>query len=71
MTVYISEISQPSKRGRFIGAQQWAITWGILIMFYISYGCSFISGPAAFRIPWALQTIPAIILCIGVIFLPG
>jgi MFS family permease len=31
--VYISEISPPSKRGRFVGMQQWAITWGILIMF--------------------------------------
>ncbi|KAL3959317.1 hypothetical protein ACCO45_007479 [Purpureocillium lilacinum] len=40
--VYIAEISPPSKRGRFIGMQQWAITWGILIMYYISYGTSFI-----------------------------
>jgi MFS family permease len=31
--VYVSELSPPSKRGRFVGAQQWAITWGILIMF--------------------------------------
>lgn len=31
--VYISEISPPSKRGRLVGSQQWAITWGILIMF--------------------------------------
>jgi MFS family permease len=31
--VYISELSPPSKRGRFVGLQQWAITWGILIMF--------------------------------------
>ena len=31
--VYISEVAQPSKRGRLIGAQQWAITWGIMIMF--------------------------------------
>lgn len=31
--VYISEVSPPSKRGRLVGAQQWAITWGILIMF--------------------------------------
>jgi len=68
--VYISEIAPPSKRGRLVGAQQWAITWGILIMFYISYGCSFISGPAAFRIPWALQMIPAIVLFFGMMVLP-
>jgi len=31
--VYISELAPPSKRGRLVGGQQWAITWGILIMF--------------------------------------
>ena len=31
--VYISELSPPTKRGRVVGAQQWAITWGILIMY--------------------------------------
>lgn len=28
--VYISELAPPSKRGRVVGAQQWAITWGML-----------------------------------------
>jgi MFS family permease len=68
--VYISELAPPSKRGRLVGAQQWAITWGILIMFYISYGCSFLDGPQAFRIPWALQMLPAIGLFFGMIMLP-
>lgn len=75
--VYVSEMSQPSLRGRVVSAQQWAITWGILIMFYISYGCSFIGGdptvatnPGAFRAPWALQMIPAIGLFLGMIPLP-
>ncbi|ORY13403.1 high affinity glucose transporter [Clohesyomyces aquaticus] len=68
--VYVSELAPPSKRGRVVGAQQWAITWGILIMFYISYGCSYINGTAAFRVPWGLQMIPAIGLFIGLLFLP-
>jgi sugar porter (SP) family MFS transporter len=69
--VYISELAPPSKRGRLVGAQQWAITWGIMIMFYISYGCSFIKGAtASFRVPWALQMIPAIVLFFGMMFLP-
>ncbi|TKA44848.1 hypothetical protein B0A54_03138 [Friedmanniomyces endolithicus] len=68
--VYISELAPPTKRGRLVGAQQWAITWGILIMFYISYGCSSLKGSAAFRIPWALQMIPAIILFFGMMVLP-
>ena len=60
--VYVTELAPPSKRGRVVGAQQWAITWGILIMFYISYGTSFINGVAAFRVPWGLQMLPAIFL---------
>ena len=68
--VYVSELAPPSKRGRLVGAQQWAITWGILIMFYISYGCSFIQGTAAFRLPWALQMIPAMLLFLGLCFTP-
>lgn len=39
-------------------------------MFYISYGSSYIDGVASFRIPWGLQMIPAIILFIGLFFLP-
>lgn len=68
--VYITEIAPPSKRGRLVGCQQWAITWGILIMFYISYGCSFINGTAAFRVPWGLQMIPAIFLFGAMLLLP-
>ncbi|KAL7929833.1 glucose transporter [Trichoderma chlorosporum] len=75
--VYIAEISPPSKRGRFIGMQQWAITWGILIMYYISYGCSFIGddnpisyNTAAWRIPWGLQMVPAVFLFFMMMPLP-
>ena len=75
--VYIAEISPPSKRGRFIGMQQWAITWGILIMYYISYGCSFIGEQnstgwreASWRIPWGLQMIPAVFLFFMMMLLP-
>ncbi|KAI9840397.1 MAG: hypothetical protein M1837_001655 [Sclerophora amabilis] len=71
--VYISELAPPSKRGRLVGCQQWAITWGIMIMFYISYGCNYINngeGTASFRVPWGLQMIPAILLFFGLIFLP-
>jgi MFS family permease len=68
--VYISEIAPPSKRGRLVGCQQWAITWGIMIMFYISYGASHVKGPAAFRIPWGIQMTPAVILFFGLFLLP-
>jgi len=68
--VYLSEVAPPSKRGRLVGCQQWAITWGIMIMFYISFGTSYIDGVAAFRIPWGLQMIPAILLFFLLFLLP-
>ena len=68
--VYISELAPPTKRGRLVGFQQWAITWGILIMFFICYGSSFLNGTAAFRLPWGLQMIPAILLLLGLCILP-
>ncbi|KAL4812470.1 general substrate transporter [Aspergillus spinulosporus] len=68
--VYVSELAQPSKRGTVVGAQQWAITWGIMIMFYISYGSSYIDGPAAWRLPWGLQMIPAVFLFFALFFMP-
>ncbi|KAJ5249251.1 hypothetical protein N7468_000702 [Penicillium chermesinum] len=68
--VYVAELAQPSKRGQVVGAQQWAITWGILIMFYISYGSSFLDGPAAWRLPWGLQMIPAVFLFFMFFLLP-
>lgn len=68
--VYITEIARADIRGRLVGCQQWAITWGIMIMFYISFGCSYLSGEIAFRLPWGLQMVPAILLFIGLFFLP-
>ena len=69
--IYIAEISTPKLRGRLISFQQWMITWGILIMYFVSYGASFInSSTATFRLPWGLQMIPAWILLVATIFMP-
>lgn len=68
--VYVAELAQPSKRGTVVGAQQWAITWGILIMFYVSYGSSFLEGNSAWRLPWGLQMVPAVFLFFMVFIMP-
>jgi hypothetical protein len=39
-------------------------------MYFASYGCGFIPGPASFRTAWALQFIPAVLLISGLPFLP-
>jgi MFS family permease len=76
--VYQAEISPKEIRGRIVSLQQWAITWGILIQYFIQYGASWVGGgpnnpnqsTLAFRIPWGIQIIPAVILFFGMFFLP-
>ncbi|KAJ2932771.1 hypothetical protein H1R20_g4309, partial [Candolleomyces eurysporus] len=68
--IYQSEITAPSIRGRMVSLQQWAITWGILIQYFLQFGCSYIDGVASFRIPWGLQMIPAIVLSLGMLVFP-
>lgn len=76
--VYQAEIAPKEIRGRVVSLQQWAITWGILIQYFIQYGASWVGGgpdnpnqpTSAFRIPWGVQIIPAVILFFGMFFLP-
>lgn len=76
--IYQSEIAPKEIRGRVVSLQQWAITWGILIQYFIQYGAAQVGGgpddprqpEAAFRIPWAIQTIPAVVLFVGLFFFP-
>ncbi|KAF9934756.1 hypothetical protein BGZ67_003684 [Mortierella alpina] len=68
--VYQSEIAPKEIRGRIVSLQQWAITWGILIQYFIQYGCSYIQSDAAFRIPWGIQVVPGLILFCGTLLFP-
>ena len=68
--IYQSEITAPAIRGRLVALQQWSITWGILIMYFIEFGCSYLDGNASFRIPWGLQMVPAVLLSVGMLFFP-
>ncbi|KAI9269425.1 general substrate transporter [Helicostylum pulchrum] len=68
--LYQSEIAPKEIRGRIVAVQQWSITWGIMIAFWAQYGCQYIDGPAAFRIPWGIQAIPALVVCGGMWMFP-
>ncbi|KAI1846250.1 hypothetical protein JX265_010626 [Neoarthrinium moseri] len=76
--VYQSEIAPKEIRGRIVSLQQWAITWGILIQYFIQYGAAQVGGgpkdknqpESAFRIPWGVQMVPAFVLLIGLFFFP-
>lgn len=68
--LYQSEITAPAIRGRLVSMQQWSITWGIFLQYFVEFGCSYIDGDASFRIPWGLQMIPAILLSLGMMVFP-
>ncbi|KAF5327608.1 hypothetical protein D9619_004804 [Psilocybe cf. subviscida] len=74
--LYNAEIAPPEVRGSLVALQQLAITFGIMVSFWIDYGTNYIGGvgagqkEAAWRIPLALQLVPALILGVGILFMP-
>ncbi|KAJ1722408.1 hypothetical protein LPJ53_003167 [Coemansia erecta] len=68
--VFQSEIAPAHIRGRLVSLQQWAITWGLLVAFWIDYGCHFIKSDAQWRLPIGIQIVPALILFVSMIFMP-
>lgn len=74
--LYNAELAPPEVRGSLVALQQFAITFGILVSFWIDYGTNYIGGTAgtqseaAWRLPLALQIVPAMILGVGTFFLP-
>lgn len=64
-------------RGALVATQQLAITFGIMISFWIDFGTHFIGGTergeqsdAAWMVPTCLQVAPALVLLGGMIFMP-
>ncbi|KAL1956883.1 hypothetical protein VTO42DRAFT_6731 [Malbranchea cinnamomea] len=74
--MYNAEIAPPEIRGSLVGLQQLAITFGIMVSFWIDYGTNYIGGTgdtqsdAAWLLPLALQLAPAIVLGVGMLFMP-
>lgn len=74
--LYLSELAPPNLRGSLVSLQQWGITTGILIAFWLDYGTQHIGGtgtgqnPVAWRLPLALQCVPSFCLAVGTFFLP-
>lgn len=68
--LYISEISPPEIRGTLLVLEEFSIVTGIVIAFWITYGTQYMSGEWSWRLPFLIQIFPAIVLGIGIIFLP-
>lgn len=75
--LYNAELAPPEVRGALVAVQQLAITFGIMVSFWIGYGTNFIGGTgesqsdAAWLIPICLQLAPALVLAAGMLlFMP-
>jgi len=74
--LYNAELAPPEIRGSLVALQQLAITFGIMVSYWITYGTNFIGGTgdgqsrAAWLVPFTIQFLPAIILAIGIMFMP-
>jgi len=65
--LYISEVSPPNVRGRLVSLNQLMITIGIVASYLMDYA---LAGASAWRWMFALAAIPAIVLFVGLLFLP-
>ncbi|OOQ85827.1 hexose carrier protein [Penicillium brasilianum] len=68
--LYISEISPPNIRGTLLVLESISITSGVVIAFWITFGCRSIAGEGAFRLPFGLQMVTATLLGVGIHFFP-
>ncbi|GAB1735718.1 hypothetical protein NU219Hw_g4280t1 [Hortaea werneckii] len=75
--LYNAELAPPEVRGALVALQQLAITFGIMVSYWIGYGTNFIGGTgagqseAAWLIPICIQLGPALVLAAGMImFMP-
>jgi SP family galactose:H+ symporter-like MFS transporter len=65
--LYISEVAPVNIRGRLVSINQVALTSGIVISYLVDYSLVAVQG---WRWMFALATVPAIILAIGMFLLP-
>lgn len=74
--MYNAECAPPEVRGSLVSLQQFAIETGIMTSFWIDYGTNYIGGTgksqseAAWLVPICLQLAPALILFVGMLFMP-
>lgn len=83
--LYNAELAPPEVRGALVALQQLAITFGIMVSYWIGYGTNFIGGnynadigeteadlhDASWLIPICIQLLPSTVLAVGMIaFMP-
>nr|QFR37113.1 MFS transporter [Cyberlindnera americana] len=71
LSVYLLEVMPIEKRGLSSSVIQWCLTWGILLMFYLSFLCDYsLQDDWSFRAAWSVESLPGVLLFIFSFFLP-
>lgn len=68
--LYMSEIAPKKIRGTIVSGYQFCVTIGMMLASCINYGTQDLMTSASYRVPIALQMLWALILGIGLCFLP-
>ncbi|KAH7112107.1 general substrate transporter [Dendryphion nanum] len=68
--IYNSEIAPPHKRGMISGLHAQFVGIGFACANWVGFGCSYASGQFQWRFPLAFQCLPAIIVLVGIFWLP-
>lgn len=74
--LYNAELSAPELRGFLVSFYQLCTILGIMLSFWIGYGSNYIGGTGdgqsdlAWKLPSIIQGIPAVLLAIGIWWLP-
>jgi len=68
--VWHSETTKAHNRGQALGIELATTIFGVMISYWIDYGMSYVTSPAQFRLPIALQIVLAIGTVILILFCP-
>lgn len=68
--LYQGEAANKFLRGAITSTYQWAITWGLLVSSAVSQGTHSRNDASSYRIPIGLQYVWALVLAVGMLFLP-
>ncbi|KAL4952345.1 general substrate transporter [Aspergillus filifer] len=69
-TVYLVEIAPVSIRGVAACFLQTYVVFGIMTGYFIAFGSSNIEGGFSWRVPFIIQAVVAVLLCLGMLFVP-
>ncbi|KAL4938453.1 hypothetical protein BDV06DRAFT_231868 [Aspergillus oleicola] len=68
--IYNSEIAPSHKRGLIAGLHAQFVGFGFAMANWVGFGCSYATGDFQWRFPLAFQCAPALIILIGIYWLP-